>query len=50
MRDTLFEGPFMHMDETVVQVLKEKGKPPTSNSVCGYKPAAPLATGGDLWL
>lgn len=32
MRDTLFDGPFIHMDETVVQVLKEKGKSPTSNS------------------
>jgi transposase len=32
MRDTLFDGPFMHMDETVVQVLKEKDKSPTSNS------------------
>lgn len=26
MRDTLFDGPFIHMDETVVQVLKEKDK------------------------
>lgn len=32
MRDTLFDGPFMHMDETVVQVLKEKGEQPTFNS------------------
>lgn len=32
MRDTLFDGPFIHMDETVVQVLKEKDKSPTSNS------------------
>ena len=32
MRDALFDGPFMHMDETVVQVLKEKGRQPTSNS------------------
>jgi len=32
MRDTLFDGPFMHMDETVVRVLKEKGKSPGSNS------------------
>jgi hypothetical protein len=32
VRDTLFDGPFIHMDETVVQVLKEKGKSPTSNS------------------
>ena len=32
MRDTLFDGRFIHMDETVVQVLKEKDKSPTSNS------------------
>ena len=32
MRDTLFDAPFIHMDETVVQVLKEKGKSPTSQS------------------
>ena len=32
MRDTLFDGPFIHVDETVVQVLKEKGKSPTSQS------------------
>ena len=32
MRDTLFEGAFIHVDETVVQVLKEKDKKPTSNS------------------
>jgi len=32
MRDTLFDGRFIHMDETVVQVLKEKDKAPTSNS------------------
>lgn len=32
MRDTLFDGAFMHMDETGVQVLKEKNKSPTSNS------------------
>lgn len=32
MRDTLFDGAFIHMDETVVQVLKEKDKSPTSNS------------------
>lgn len=32
MRDTLFDGRYIHMDETVVQVLKEKDKSPTSNS------------------
>ena len=32
MRDTLFEGAFIHVDETTVQVLKEKGKSPTSHS------------------
>ena len=30
--DSLLEGPFIHMDETVLQVLKEPDKPPTSNS------------------
>ncbi len=32
MRDTLFDGAFMHVDETTVQVLKEKDKKPTSHS------------------
>ena len=32
MRDTLFDGAVLHIDETVVQVLKEKDKKPTSNS------------------
>jgi len=32
MRDALFDGRFIHMDETVVQVLKEIDKRPTSNS------------------
>ena len=32
MRDILFDGRYIHMDETVVQVLKEKDKSPTSNS------------------
>lgn len=31
MRDTLFDGAFMHVDETTVQVLKEKDKSPTSH-------------------
>ena len=41
MRDTLFDGPFMHMDETVVQVLKEKGKQPTSNSYMWVQTGGP---------
>ncbi len=32
LRDTLLDGRLIHMDETVVQVLKEKDKSPTSNS------------------
>ena len=32
LRDSLLEGPFIHMDETVVQVLQEKDKSPTSQS------------------
>ena len=32
MRDTLFDGAFMPVDETTVQVLKEKNKKPTSHS------------------
>lgn len=32
MRDILLDGSLIHMDETVVQVLKEKDKSPTSNS------------------
>ena len=45
-RETLFDGRFIHMDETVVQVLKEKDKSPTSNSymwVCvGGPPGKPV--------
>jgi transposase len=41
MRDTLFDGPFMHMDETVVQVLKEKDKRPTSNSYMWVQAGGP---------
>jgi hypothetical protein len=41
MRDALFEGPFMHMDETVVQVLKEKDKNPTSNSYMWVQAGGP---------
>ena len=32
MRDVLLDGSLIHMDETVVQVLKEKDKAPTTNS------------------
>ena len=41
MRDTLFDGPFMHLDETVVQVLKEKGRQPTSNSYMWVQTGGP---------
>ncbi len=41
MRDALFDGPFMHMDETVVQVLKEKGRQPTSNSYMWVQTGGP---------
>src|SRR5690625_2101203 len=32
MRDVLLESPIIHMDETTVQVLKERGRKPTSKS------------------
>lgn len=41
MRDSLFDAPFIHMDETVVQVLKEKGKPPTSQSYMWVQTGGP---------
>ncbi len=41
MRDTLFDGPFMHMDETGVQVLKEKNKSPTSQSYMWVQAGGP---------
>lgn len=41
MRDTLFDAPFIHMDETVVQVLKEKGKSPTSQSYMWVQTGGP---------
>jgi transposase len=41
MRDALFDGKFIHMDETVVQVLKEKGKSPTSNSYMWVQSGGP---------
>lgn len=41
MRDTLTDGPFLHMDETVVQVLKEDGKEPTSTSYMWVQTGGP---------
>src|SRR5690606_35585547 len=32
LEDKLFDEPFIHMDETTVQVLKEPGKKPSSKS------------------
>jgi transposase len=41
MRDVLFDAPFIHMDETVVQVLKEKNKSPASNSYMWVQTGGP---------
>lgn len=41
MRDTLMDGPFIHMDETVVQVLKTPDKAPTSNSYMWVQAGGP---------
>ncbi|MEI7457665.1 MAG: IS66 family transposase [Nitrosomonadales bacterium] len=41
MRDVLFDAPFIHMDETVVQVLKEKNKNPASNSYMWVQTGGP---------
>lgn len=41
MRDILLDGSLIHMDETVVQVLKEKGKSPTSNSYMWVQTGGP---------
>ena len=41
MRDCLFDAPFIHMDETVVQVLREKGKSPTSQSYMWVQTGGP---------
>ena len=41
MRDVLLDAPFIHMDETVVQVLKEKNKSPTSNSYMWVQTGGP---------
>jgi transposase len=41
LRDTLTDGPFLHVDETVVQVLKEDGKTPTSTSYMWVQTGGP---------
>ena len=41
MRDVLLDGSLIHMDETVVQVLKEKDKAPTSNSYMWVQTGGP---------
>jgi transposase len=40
-RDVLFDGAFIHMDETVVQVLKEPGRNPASNSYMWVQSGGP---------
>ncbi|MFZ4710384.1 MAG: IS66 family transposase [Zwartia sp.] len=40
-RDALFEGSLLHIDETVVQVLKEKDKAPTSTSYMWVQTGGP---------
>lgn len=41
LRDTLSDGPLIHLDETVVQVLKEPDKRPTSNSYMWVQTGGP---------
>lgn len=41
IRDALFDAPFIHMDETGVQVLKEKGKSPVSQSYMWVQTGGP---------
>lgn len=41
MRDVLLDSSLIHMDETVVQVLKEKDKAPTSNSYMWVQTGGP---------
>ncbi|MES3022005.1 MAG: IS66 family transposase [Pseudomonadota bacterium] len=41
LRDILLDGALIHMDETVVQVLKEPGKAPTSNSYMWVQTGGP---------
>lgn len=40
MRDVLLDSALIHVDETVVQVLKKKDKAPTLNSYMWCKPVA----------
>jgi transposase len=41
MRDSLLDSAYLHMDETVVQVLKEPGKAATSNSYMWVQTGGP---------
>lgn len=41
MRDVLLDSALIHMDETVVQVLKEPGRAPTSNSYMWVQTGGP---------
>lgn len=41
LRDLLLDGQLIHMDETVVQVLKEPGKAPTSHSYMWVQTGGP---------
>lgn len=41
MRDVLLDSALIHMDETVVQVLKEPGRKPTSNSYMWVQTGGP---------
>ena len=41
MRDILLDGTLIHMDETVVQVLKELGRSATSNSYMWVQTGGP---------
>jgi transposase len=41
MRDVLLDSALIHMDETVVQVLKEVGRSPTSNSYMWVQTGGP---------
>lgn len=41
MRDALFDGPLVHMDETTVQVLKEPGRAATAGSYMWVQTGGP---------
>jgi transposase len=41
MRDLLLDAPFIHIDETVAQVLKESGKAAASNSYMWVQTGGP---------